>query len=64
LPIPALDGGRILWVIIQTVFRLPMKKYFTIENYINLFFFAVLMILGIYIIFKDLWRARGISFFG
>lgn len=55
LPIPALDGGRWLWVIIQTLF-FPKKieKYFIIENYINIVFFILLMGLGIVIIFKDL----------
>lgn len=58
LPIPALDGGRWLWVVIQSVF-FPKKieKYFTIESYINFVFFVLLMGLGIYIILKDLVTA-------
>ena len=58
LPIPALDGGRWLWVVIQSVF-FPKKieKYFTIESYINFVFFVLLMWLGIYIILKDLVTA-------
>ncbi len=60
LPIPALDGGRILGVIIQSIFfRKKLEKYFTIENYINFFFFVLLMGFGIYIILKDLVVARG-----
>ena len=60
LPIPALDGGRILGVIIQSIFfRKRLEKYFTIENYINFFFFVLLMGFGIYIILKDLVVARG-----
>jgi regulator of sigma E protease len=31
LPIPALDGGRLLGVIIQKVFGLKPEKYYTIE---------------------------------
>jgi len=58
LPIPALDGGRLLWVIIQTVGRLKPERYFTIENYINIVFFVVLMWLGIFILFKDLSKIR------
>lgn len=54
LPIPALDWGRILWVIIQSALRLKPQTYFTIESYINLFFFVVLFWLWIYIIFQDL----------
>lgn len=61
LPIPALDGGRMLGVIIQSVFRLPLKSYFTIENYINLIFFVLLMWLGLYIMFKDLVVVRWVS---
>lgn len=58
LPIPALDGGRWLWVVIQSLF-FPKKieKYFTIESYINFVFFVLLMWLGIYIILKDLVTA-------
>lgn len=58
LPIPALDGGRWLWVVIQSIF-FPKKieKYFAIESYINFVFFVLLMGLGIYIILKDLVTA-------
>jgi regulator of sigma E protease len=31
LPIPALDGGRLLGVLIQRILRLKTEKYFTIE---------------------------------
>lgn len=61
LPIPALDGGRLLWVLIQRGARLKAEKYFTIEWYLNLFFFVVLMGLGIYIILKDLVRFWGVD---
>jgi regulator of sigma E protease len=60
LPIPALDGGRLLWVIIQKLFRLKPEKYFTIEWYINVFFFVVLMGLGIVILFRDLSKIWGL----
>lgn len=56
LPIPALDGGRALGVLIQEVAQLKPEKYFVIENYFNMFFFVVLMWLGIYIILLDLVR--------
>lgn len=61
LPIPALDGGRILGVLVQHIWRFAPEKYFVIENYINLFFFVVLMGLGIYIILLDLIRFWGVS---
>ena len=62
LPIPALDGGRWLWVIIQSVFfRNKVEKYFNIEWYINFVFFVLLMALWVYIIFKDLVVAWGVK---
>lgn len=61
LPIPALDGGRLLWVLIQRIARLKPEKYFNIEWYINLIFFVLLMGLWIYILLKDLVRFRDIK---
>ncbi len=43
LPIPALDGGRALGVLIQEIFGLDVEKYFVIENYFNIVFFVLLM---------------------
>ena len=54
LPIPALDGGRIIWVVIQKIFKIKPEKHFVVEWYINTFFFILLMALWVYIIFKDL----------
>ena len=56
LPIPALDGGRLLGVLIQWIGKLKPEAYFNIEGYINLVFFILLMGLGVFIIFKDLVR--------
>ncbi len=56
LPIPALDWWRALSVVLQSVFRTPLVKHFKIEWYVNLFFFLILMLLGIYIILLDLVR--------
>lgn len=53
LPIPALDWGRALSVIIQRVFRLKKEKYFTVEWYVNSVFFILLMWLWILIIYND-----------
>jgi len=61
LPIPALDGGRLLGVLIQWIARLKPEKYFTIEWYINLIFFITLMSLWVYILLKDLVRFRDIN---
>ena len=66
LPIPALDWGRLLGVLIQWIAKLKPEKYFTIEWYINLIFFVLLMGLWIYILLKDLshFRAIKIPFMG
>lgn len=61
LPIPALDGGRLLGVLIQWIARLKPEKYFNIEGYINPVFFVLLMTLGIYILLKDLVHFRDIK---
>ncbi|MEI7557897.1 MAG: hypothetical protein WCJ45_03585 [bacterium] len=47
-------------VLIQGIGRLKPEKYFTIEGFINLFFFLLLMLLGIYILLKDLVNFRDI----
>ncbi len=60
LPIPALDGWRLLWVIIQKIFGLKSERYFTIENYINVIFFVLMMGLGIVILFRDLSKIWGL----
>lgn len=66
LPIPALDGGRAVGVLIQSIFGLKPEKYFNIEGYLNMIVFWLMMGLGIYIIFLDLGRFWGVKipFFG
>ena len=54
LPIPALDGGSGLCLIIQAIFKISHEKYLKYITYINAFFFWSLMTLWIIIIFKDL----------
>lgn len=56
LPFPALDWGRAVWVIIQSIWKFHPEKYFVIENYFNIVFFVLLMSLWVYIIFLDLAR--------
>lgn len=60
LPIPALDGGRILGVLIQRISRMKAEKYFLIESYINAFFFVLLLWIGILVIFQDLTNIWGL----
>jgi len=56
LPIPALDGWRILTTAIMHVFKLNPKKYLEIENYINILFFSLMLFLGAYIMYLDFMR--------
>ena len=54
LPIPALDGGKILILIIEAIRRKPMKP----ENEINiqLLGFSILIALAIYVSYNDILR--------
>ncbi len=54
LPIPALDGGKILILIIEAIRKKPMKK----ENEINiqLLGFSILIALSIYVSYNDILR--------
>jgi regulator of sigma E protease len=61
LPIPALDGGRLLGVIIQSGLHLKPKKYFEIEWWINTVFFFLLLALWVYIMAHDLVKAWGLK---
>lgn len=54
IPFPALDGGRILFILIEMVRGKavdPQK-----ENYVHLIGFAILIVLMIFIIYNDLMR--------
>lgn len=51
LPIPALDGGRLLFQIIELVRRKPINR--NVEGYIHFAGLAVLMVLMVLIVFKD-----------
>ena len=54
LPFPALDGGRILFLIIEKFKGKPVKK--EIENIVNNIGFYLLIALIIFITFKDIMR--------
>ncbi len=51
LPFPALDGGRILFLLIEAVFHRPIPR--SVEGAINMIGFAALMLLMIVITVKD-----------
>jgi regulator of sigma E protease len=54
LPFPAFDGGRILFLIIEKVFKKPVSK--KVENIIHTIGFALIMLLLIYVTFNDVLR--------
>jgi len=54
LPIPALDGGRLLFLAIEAVMRRPAPQ--KIEQTLTMFFFALLMIFAVVVTFQDIRR--------
>ena len=54
LPIPALDGGRLLFLIIEAIRRKPMTQ--KIEQKINGFFFLILIVFMVFITARDIFR--------
>ena len=51
LPLPALDGGRIIFLIIEAIRRKPLK--IEVESYINFGGLVLLLLFSVFIIFKD-----------
>lgn len=54
LPIPALDGGKILILLIEAIRRKPMKQETEIS--IQMMGFAILIALSLYVTYKDIIR--------
>lgn len=54
LPIPALDGGKLLLLIIEAIRRKPMKE--ELEIGIQMLGFSILIVLSIFIAYKDIVR--------
>ncbi len=52
LPLPALDGGRLVFLIIEGIRRKPLSR--NVEGYIHFAGFALLMILMVVIMAKDI----------
>ena len=52
IPFPALDGGRVLMLIIELIIRRPVNK--KAEGYINLIGMAILLLFMAFITFKDI----------
>ncbi len=54
LPFPAFDGGRILFLLIEKIFRKPVSK--KVENIIHTIGFMLIIALLIYVTFNDILR--------
>lgn len=54
LPIPALDGGRLLFVAIESVIRRPLPRSF--QNVVNTVGFVALIILMLVVTASDIWK--------
>ena len=54
LPIPALDGGRLLFILIEAIRRKPVDK--EKEGYVHLAGFVLLMLLTIFVMYNDIIR--------
>ena len=61
LPIPALDWGRAVGMILQAAFKIKPEKYFKYEWYVNTFFFYLILLLWVIIIIKDLIVFRWVN---
>ena len=52
LPLPALDGGRLIFLFLEAIFRRPLNR--KVEGYIHLAGFALLMLLMVFVMFNDI----------
>ena len=57
LPLPALDGGRLIFQIIELIRRRPVKPEF--EGYVHFVGIVLLMLLMVVITFKDVMKLFG-----
>jgi len=54
LPLPALDGGRLLFLLLEAIRRKPLNPKY--EGYVHLVGFALLMLLFVFITYQDILR--------
>ena len=54
IPFPALDGGRLLFIIIEKIKRRPISR--KVENAFNMAGFALLILLMFYVTIKDVFK--------
>lgn len=57
LPIPALDGGRLLFVIIESIIRKPIKP--SVANTVNAVGFGLLILLMVVVTASDIFKIVG-----
>ncbi|MBQ4065646.1 MAG: RIP metalloprotease RseP [Clostridia bacterium] len=57
LPIPVLDGGHILFLIIEAIRRKPVNRQ--VREYIQFVFMALLLLLMVFITFSDITKLVG-----
>lgn len=57
LPLPALDGGRLIFLLIEGIVRRPINR--KIEGYIHTVGFILFMLLFLFVTFNDILRIRG-----
>lgn len=53
LPIPALDGGRLVFILIEMIFRRPVPQKY--EKWVHAIGLIVLLFFMVLITFKDIW---------
>ena len=58
LPLPALDGGRLVFCLIEILFRRPVNR--NVEGYIHFAGFVLLMVLMVFLVFHDIGRIAGV----
>ncbi len=57
LPLPALDGGRLFFLILEAIRRKPLKR--EVEGYIHFVGMALLLLLMVFITFMDISKLIG-----
>lgn len=57
LPLPALDGGRLVFCLIEGIFRRPVNR--RAEGYVHFAGFVLLMVLMVVVLFNDIGRLAG-----
>ena len=59
LPIPALDGGRLVFLVLEAIFKKPIAP--EKEGFIHFVGFAFLMVLMVFVLYNDIMRLIGLG---